>query len=294
VGNVSVVCCAGLAMLRLGYFGRILLHYLQRLCTSSTGRRCVVARSTCVLCPKPHVSLGLCYTHYWRYKAIGDPLWEEDLCSNCGRRRGLRGGRLIRCRFCPSVEREPCTLEGCTEPVRWNNLCSGHAQQLRKRKGPGRSIEPLRPRRRRPSGVGVRDTAGRKQCVTCHEWKTELEFSRQKLVSDGLDPRCRVCANRREVELKYKLTVGGYLAMVVAQNGCCAICARPPAEGAALVVDHDHSCCAYGIRRTCGRCVRGLLCATCNSAFGMLREDITLIARARSYISEGSTIDKSV
>lgn len=243
----------------------------------------------CALCAKPCIALGLCYTHYWRYRAIGDPLWEEDLCSSCGKRRGIRNGELLRCRFCPDVERAPCEYEGCVEPARWNKLCNGHAQQFRKRKGSGRPLEPLRPRRRNPHGVGVRDAAGQKRCVNCKQWKPESSFSRQRLVSDGLDPRCRLCANRREVELKYRMPVGGYLAMAAAQNGCCAICAKPPADGAALVVDHDHACCPYGVRRTCGRCVRGLLCAACNSAFGMLREDVTLIARALAYISKGAS-----
>ncbi|MET8311638.1 endonuclease domain-containing protein [Micromonospora sp. NPDC005173] len=246
-----------------------------------------MAKATCVLCADPHVALGLCYTHYWRYRAIGDPLWEEDLCSGCGKRRGLRNGELLRCRFCPGVAREECTFGGCSEPVRWNRLCNGHAQQFRKRKGSGRPLEPLRPRRRNPSGVGTRDIAGRKRCVTCEQWKSESEFSRQALVSDGLDPRCRTCANRREVELKYKMPEGGYVAMVAAQNGRCAICASPPAQGAGLVVDHDHSCCPYGVRRTCGRCVRGLLCGACNSALGMLREDVAMIARASVYVSGG-------
>ena len=38
-----------------------------------------------------------------------------------------------------------------------------------------------------------------------------------------------------------------------------------------LVVDHDHDCCPGS--RSCGLCVRGLLCGTCNSAAGMLGDD---------------------
>ena len=35
--------------------------------------------------------------------------------------------------------------------------------------------------------------------------------------------------------------------------------------------DHDHKCCS-GVK-TCGKCIRGLLCSHCNRALGLLKED---------------------
>lgn len=41
-----------------------------------------------------------------------------------------------------------------------------------------------------------------------------------------------------------------------------------------LHVDHDHVCCPAGSSpRSCGRCVRGVLCHGCNTALGLLGED---------------------
>jgi hypothetical protein len=45
-----------------------------------------------------------------------------------------------------------------------------------------------------------------------------------------------------------------------------------------LVVDHDHACCAAG-KRSCGSCVRGLICRGCNSAAGHVY-DSPRVARA--------------
>jgi hypothetical protein len=51
--------------------------------------------------------------------------------------------------------------------------------------------------------------------------------------------------------------------MLTAQDGHCAICPTTPEQnGKALAVDHDHECCPG--RRSCGKCVRGLLCDRCN------------------------------
>lgn len=39
-----------------------------------------------------------------------------------------------------------------------------------------------------------------------------------------------------------------------------------------LVVDHDHGCCPVDTR-SCGRCVRGLICRDCNTVAGLLRDE---------------------
>jgi hypothetical protein len=131
----------------------------------------------------------------------------------------------------------------------------------------------------------VRDELGRKQCSMCGVWKPEASFGQSKLVSDGLDPRCRLCVNRRNVELKYNLAPGAFDRLLDEQSGSCAICCRPFDDERQLLVDHDHSCCPHKPKKACGRCVRALLCGTCNSGLGMLREDARIIGRAIAYLS---------
>lgn len=81
---------------------------------------------------------------------------------------------------------------------------------------------------------------------------------------------------------KYGLTRQGYEALLAVQGGTCAICYRPPRPGRSLDVDHDHRCCPGG--KSCGKCVRGLLCRKCNSAIGYFRDDATLALRASMYL----------
>lgn len=71
---------------------------------------------------------------------------------------------------------------------------------------------------------------------------------------------------------KYGLTLDEYEAMVEDQGGKCAICGVTPKTR--LCVDHCH---ATGI-------VRGLLCRSCNTAIGLLREDTKVMGKAIQYV----------
>jgi len=83
------------------------------------------------------------------------------------------------------------------------------------------------------------------------------------------------------IHKKYQLTKQMYLDMLQQQAGTCAICNNPPKKNW-LAVDHDHACCP-GIK-SCGKCVRGLLCESCNSFLGRVRENPeTLIAYLKKY-----------
>lgn len=72
-----------------------------------------------------------------------------------------------------------------------------------------------------------------------------------------------------------------YAEMVIAQEGLCAICHQPETSRArgggirTLCVDHDH---------TTGQ-VRGLLCQRCNSALGLLDEDMLIMASMIAYVN---------
>lgn len=85
---------------------------------------------------------------------------------------------------------------------------------------------------------------------------------------------------------KYKITIDDYERLLKEQDGHCALCPAKQGEThrTRLHVDHDHSCCLG--ERSCGKCVRGLLCSGCNALIGMLEiilKDAQLVASPNTW-----------
>jgi len=76
---------------------------------------------------------------------------------------------------------------------------------------------------------------------------------------------------------RYGITLSEYDKMLSDQNGVCKICGSGDSKrsGQYLMVDHCHST---------GK-VRGLLCSPCNSALGLLGENISNFHNAINYLS---------
>lgn len=75
---------------------------------------------------------------------------------------------------------------------------------------------------------------------------------------------------------RHGITLLQYEAMQEAQAGKCAICGNgePHSRKSRLNIDHDHET---------GK-VRGLLCSKCNSAIGLLSDDVEVLASAIRYL----------
>lgn len=160
-------------------------------------------------------------------------------------------------------------------------MCATHYAQNRR----GAELTPIRPRTpygghapRQPT-VKARDEAGHKLCARCREWHPETDFQSRQGTPDGLSRYCRECLKWYKIKSTYGITRGEYEAMLSDQGGTCAICPRTDN----LVVDHDHNCCPG--KRSCGDCVRGLLCGQCNSAIGLLGESAATASRAAIYLT---------
>lgn len=93
---------------------------------------------------------------------------------------------------------------------------------------------------------------------------------------------CKDCSVVVKLLDRYGITKETYDKMLADQEGHCAICPATPKEVGSLCVDHDHSCCPG--QKTCGECLRGLLCPRCNTAIGLLDDSVQKITSAANYV----------
>ena len=73
--------------------------------------------------------------------------------------------------------------------------------------------------------------------------------------------------NRKYRISSYGLTEEQFDRLLDTQQYSCGMSHEPFRDGQLIHVDHDHACC-HAKNRSCGKCIRGLLCHTCNIALG--------------------------
>jgi Recombination endonuclease VII len=145
------------------------------------------------------------------------------------------------------------------------------------------------------------------KCYQCKQWLSITAFSPSRAKTRA--PWCRQCVSdyskathnpkkRRDENLRrnYGITSEEYEKMFAEQKGLCASCKLPETRpeprskvGAIrnLCVDHDHET---------GQ-VRSLLCAECNAALGMLKDDpkyIHMLLEYRENVKPRETSEKVI
>lgn len=176
----------------------------------------------------------------------------------------------------------PCSFEQC-DRLGWSKgLCRGHYAQQRR----GRDLSPILP----PvaSRAGVRDEHGRKHCQRCGCWAPEEEFCRNANAVDGLGSICRTCRQLYDMKRNYGLAPHEHDMLLAAQGNRCMVCRRDVGHVGrnGWNVDHDHECCP-GVR-TCGKCIRGLLCGFCNRGLGLFQDSPGLLRAAADYLDRSA------
>ena len=89
-----------------------------------------------------------------------------------------------------------------------------------------------------------------------------------------------------ELRLKatYNLGPEQYWAIYEAQGGKCFACQVATGASRKLSVDHDHSCCDGP--KSCGKCVRALLCRPCNDMLGLVHDNVEMLTRFAVVLRE--------
>ena len=141
-----------------------------------------------------------------------------------------------------------------------------------------------------------------KTCTQCSETKNLSEYykdSRSKkpwnyckaCASDRRKQRYRDNPEREKSAMKsyhlrknFGISEEQYKYLLESQGGVCLICKSPDSKmrGARFAVDHDHRCCPG--QKTCGNCIRGLLCHPCNRLLGQAGDDPDTLIKAAGYL----------
>ena len=121
-----------------------------------------------------------------------------------------------------------------------------------------------------------------KICNDCKIFLPDTDFYKRTFSSGnvGLQPRCKKCAtkNRRQyykphefMRRKFKLTEDQYNDLMINEN--CQIC---NVELTKKCIDHCHST----------NKVRGVLCNNCNTALGLVGDNISVLEKMIKYLQK--------
>jgi hypothetical protein len=147
-----------------------------------------------------------------------------------------------------------------------------------------------------------------KQCTCCREYKQLSRFHKKSKYVDGAiqyRSHCIECANKKNLvhyhknrkgtlahatnayrytlKTAYGLSQEAFEGMLEGQQNRCLICGvlvmnpfNPTVGGEKQAVDHCH---------TTGK-IRGILCTTCNSGIGLLKDSKDILQKALTYLEK--------
>jgi hypothetical protein len=133
-----------------------------------------------------------------------------------------------------------------------------------------------------------------KICTKCNIEKDLSEFNKSIKGKFQKRSNCKICQSKQARERNkitynsktkwkwnmkstFNLNIEDYNILFNNQKGCCAICNRHQTEfKKRLAIDHNH------ITNT----IRGLLCSSCNTALGLLKDDASILQTAINYLNK--------
>lgn len=169
-----------------------------------------------------------------------------------------------------------CSISDCDKKVEALGWCALHYRRWIN----NGSADHVKQKHRPHGDLSKRNELGEKFCPKCEQWVDVSGFWKTKKSSDGLCYYCSDCVRRDARRSKYKIDIAEYLSEA---DFKCGICQKPIEERSAHV-DHDHSCCSGS--KTCGGCVRGVLCMHCNKGLGFFKDNSQNLINAVKYLEQ--------
>jgi len=169
-----------------------------------------------------------------------------------------------------------CDFPDCGRKHATKGLCWGHHKQRRD----GRPLVALRTHRSPRSRVDIYDEFGNRMCMECEQLLPIEKFSDRGRYKNS---RALSCASCVSLWTNFRLSWAAFQELIENAAGRCEICGTDdPGTGTRWNVDHDHGCCSTN--KTCGKCVRGILCRDCNWEIARMDDDPRRLERAAEYI----------
>ena len=126
-------------------------------------------------------------------------------------------------------------------------------------------------------------------CATSEAMERQRDRYAERVRTQGgrpIDPAIRQRWNLAYRLSRYGMTQEDFDKLLQAQGYVCGMCRQQFREGQAICIDHDHACCQEE-KRSCGKCVRGLLCLPCNTALGHIERKYD---QATAYLASLSVV----
>ncbi len=200
-------------------------------------------------CQQAVFACNYCKRHYQKWHTYGDPLSGRTNKKNSG----------------------GCLVEDCINVHCALGYCEKHYKRVRSHGD--------------PTADGRRTVVdGLLRCGRCNLNKLINEFTLNRSQPTGFSIYCKPCRRSIDMFQNFGLTEQRFQDLLIAQENQCAICCTIEPHLGQWHVDHDHSCCPG--KRSCGNCVRGILCLQCNLSLGGFRDDIKTLQRASVYLEK--------
>lgn len=119
-------------------------------------------------------------------------------------------------------------------------------------------------------------------CKDCKYWRDKDRYRPPSLAPSAQREYRRGRGRWIKIKTQYNLTQEQYEKIAADQGGCCRGCERELAELNRVCIDHDRSCCFEN--KSCGSCVRGLLCHNCNVTLGLAGDNVEVLERLAGYL----------